>query len=304
MVYDNWFTERSLYENGQFDRAMALLDEAGLLVQRDGATWFKSSTLGDDEDKVMVRSNGAPTYFATDIAYHYNKLLERRFDRVIDILGADHQGHVRFMSTVPIALGVDRDRLDLIVYQIVAIRRGDSAVRLSKRAGEIVTLRELVEEVGADACRFFFLTRSPQSQMEFDVELATKQSDENPVYYVQYAHARIAGILRTAAERGIDHADGDVSLLTHDAELALVRKMLVLPELVWTMSERLEPHHLPHYAVELSTAFHNFYERCRVVSNEPEELELSKARLRLVEAASTVLARCLALMLMSAPERM
>ena len=304
VVYDNWFTERSLYENGQFDRAMALLDEAGLLVQRDGATWFKSSTLGDDEDKVMVRSNGAPTYFATDIAYHYNKLLERRFDRVVDILGADHQGHVRFMSTVPIALGVDRDRLDLIVYQIVAIRRGDSAVRLSKRAGEIVTLRELVEEVGADACRFFFLTRSPQSQMEFDIELATKQSDENPVYYVQYAHARIAGILRTAAERGIDHADGDVSLLTHDAELALVRKMLVLPELVWTMSERLEPHHLPHYAVELSTAFHNFYERCRVVSNQPEELELSRARLRLVEAASTVLARCLALMLMSAPERM
>ena len=152
------------------------------------------------------------------------------------------------MSTVPIALGVDRDRLDLIVYQIVAIRRGDSAVRLSKRTGEIVTLRELVDEVGADACRFFFLTRSPQSQMEFDVELAKKQSDENPVYYVQYAHARIAGILRTAAERGIDHADGDVSLLTHDAELALVRKMLVLPELVRTMSERLEPHHLPHYA--------------------------------------------------------
>ena len=196
VVYDNWFTERSLYENGQFDRAMALLDEAGLLVRRDGATWFRSSSLGDDDDKVMVRSNGAPTYFATDIAYHYNKLLERRFDRVVDVLGADHQGHVRFMSTVPTALGVDRDRLDLVVYQIVSIRRGDSAVRFSKRAGEIVTLRELVEEVGADACRFFFLARSPQSQMEFDVELAKKQSDENPVYYVQYAHARIAGILR------------------------------------------------------------------------------------------------------------
>ena len=304
VVYDNWFTERSLYENGQFDRAMALLDEAGLLTQRDGATWFKSSSLGDDEDKVMVRGNGAPTYFATDIAYHYNKFLERRFDRVVDVLGADHQGHVRFMSTVPEALGVDRGRLDLIVYQIVSIRRGDSAVRFSKRAGEIVTLRELLEEVGVDACRFFFLTRSPQSQMEFDVELARKQSDENPVYYVQYAHARIAGILRTAAERGIDHADGDVSLLKHDAELALVRKMIVLPELVLTMSERLEPHHLPHYAVELATAFHNFYERCRVVSNMPEELELSKARLRLVEATRTVLARCLALMLMSAPETM
>ena len=304
VVYDNWFTERSLYENGQFDRAMALLDEAGLLVRRDGATWFRSSSLGDDEDKVMVRRNGAPTYFATDIAYHYNKFLERRFDRVVDVLGADHQGHARFMSTVPAALGVDRDRLDLVVYQIVSIRRGEAAVRFSKRAGEIETLRDLVEEVGADACRFFFLTRSPQSQMEFDVELARKQSDENPVYYVQYAHARIAGILRTAAERGIDHADADLSLLQHEAELALVRKMLVLPELVQTMSERLEPHHLPHYAVELATAFHTFYERCRVVSNLPEELELSRARLRLVEAARTVLARCLALMLMSAPERM
>ena len=304
VVYDNWFTERSLYENGQFDRAMALLDEAGLLVRRDGATWFRSSSLGDDDDKVMVRSNGAPTYFATDIAYHYNKFLERRFDRVVDVLGADHQGHARFMGAVPAALGVDPDRLDLVVYQIVSIRRGEAAVRFSKRAGEIVTLRELVEEVGADACRFFFLARSPQSQMEFDVELAKKQSDENPVYYVQYAHARIAGILGTAAERGIDHADADLSLLGHEAELALVRKMLVLPELVQTMSERLEPHHLPHYAVELATAFHTFYERCRVVSNLPEEMELSKARLRLVEAARTALARCLALMLMSAPERM
>ena len=304
VVYDNWFTERSLYENGQFDRAMALLDEAGLLVRRDGATWFRSSSLGDDDDKVMVRSNGAPTYFATDIAYHYNKFLERRFDRVVDVLGADHQGHARFMSTVPAALGVDPDRLDLVVYQIVSIRRGEAAVRFSKRAGEIVTLRELVEEVGADACRFFFLARSPQSQMEFDVDLAKKQSDENPVYYVQYAHARTAGILGTAAERGIDHADADLSLLGHEAELALVRKMLVLPELVQTMSERLEPHHLPHYAVELATAFHTFYERCRVVSNLREEMELSRARLRLVEAARTALARCLALMLMSAPERM
>ena len=304
VVYDNWFTERSLYENGQFDRAMALLGDAGLLVERDGATWFRSSTLGDDDDKVMVRRNGAPTYFATDIAYHYNKFLERRFDRVIDVLGADHQGHARFMGTVPAALGVDRDRLDLIVYQIVSIRRGDSAVRFSKRAGEIVTLRELVEEVGADACRFFFLARSPQSQMEFDVELARRQSDENPVYYVQYAHARIAGILLTASQRGMDHAGADLSLLRHDAELALVRKMLMLPELVQTMAERLEPHHLPHYAVELATAFHTFYERCRVVSNRPDEMELSRARLRLVEAARTTLARCLALMLMPAPDSM
>jgi len=304
VVYDNWFTERSLYENGQFDRAMALLRESGYLNERDGATWFRSSALGDEDDKVMVRSTGAPTYFATDIAYHYNKFLERGFDRVVDVLGADHQGHVRFMGTVPTALGVDTEKLDLIIYQLVTLKRGDEVVRASKRTGDLVTLRELVDEVGADACRFFFLTRSAQSQMEFDVELAKKRSDENPVYYVQYAHARIAGILRTALERGIGHADGDVSLLEHEAELVLIRKMVALPDLVQMMAQRLEPHHLPHYAVELATAFHTFYERCRVVSNEPDELDLSKARLRLVEATKTVLARCLALMLMSAPEEM
>ena len=302
--YDNWFTERSLFANGQYDRAMKLLDEAGYLTDRDGATWFRSTALGDEEDKVMVRGTGAPTYFATDIAYHYNKFLERRFDRVIDVLGADHQGHVRFMATVPAALDVAPERLDLIIYQMVTLKRGDETVRASKRTGEMVTLRELLEEVGADACRFFFLTRSAQSQMEFDIELARKQSDENPVYYVQYAHARIAGILRTARERGIDHGDGDVSLLGHEAELTLIRKMVALPELVQTMAERLEPHHLPHYAIELATAFHTFYERCRVVSSDPNELGLSKARLMLVDATRAVLGRCLTLMLMSAPEEM
>ena len=177
-------------------------------------------------------------------------------------------------------------------------------VRLSKRSGDIVTLRELVEEVGPDACRFFFLSRSPESQMEFDLELAKEQSAENPVYYVQYGHARIAGILALAQERGIDYLDGDLSLLTHEAELALIRKMLVLPELVEMMARNLEPHHLPHYAQELATAFHWFYQQCRVVSNVPGEEEISKARLRLVEAAKIVLARCLNLMSMEAPDRM
>ncbi|MDP6101678.1 MAG: arginine--tRNA ligase, partial [Dehalococcoidia bacterium] len=148
VVYDNWFTERSLYENGQFDHAMALLRESGYLTERDGATWFKSSALGDEDDKVMVRSTGAPTYFATDIAYHYNKFLERGFDRVVDVLGADHQGHVRFMGTVPTALGVDTEKLDLIIYQLVTLKRGDEVVRASKRTGDLVTLRELVDEVG------------------------------------------------------------------------------------------------------------------------------------------------------------
>ena len=304
VYYDNWFNESSLYTGGQFERAMKLLSDGGYLAEREGATWFKSTALGDDEDKVFVRRTGEPTYFATDVAYHYNKFVERHFDRVINVLGADHQGHVRFMRAVPPALGVPSERLDLIIYQLVTLKRGDETVRASKRTGDMVTLRELVEEVGPDACRFFFLSRSPESQMEFDMELARRQSSENPVYYIQYAHARISGILRLALERGIYHGDGDLSLLGHEAELALIRKMLVLPELVELMARTLEPHRLPHYAVELATAFHTFYERCRVVSSAPEDIHTSRARIKLAEAAKIVLARCLALMLMDAPEEM
>ena len=177
-------------------------------------------------------------------------------------------------------------------------------VRVSKRTGDVISLRELVEEVGPDACRFFFLSRSPESQMEFDLELAKEESSENPVYYIQYAHARIASILRLAQERGIDYKDGDLSLLVHQAEMSLIRKMIILPELVEVMARTLEPHHLPHYAQELATAFHWFYQQCRVVSSAPEDLQITRARLKLVEAAKTVLARCLELMVMDAPERM
>ncbi len=304
VTYDVWFSERTLYRDGHYDAAMKLLDEKGLLVERDGATWFASTTLGDDDDKVLVRSTGAPSYFASDVAYHYEKLLHRKFDRVIDVWGADHQGHRSFFPALAAALGVPEERLELIIYQLVTLRRGEEVVRLSKRAGDIITLRELVDEVGPDACRFFFLARSPQSQMDFDLELAKEQSSENPVYYVQYGHARIAGILRLAKERGIEYGDGDLSLIGHEAELALIRKLLVLPELTEKMAATLEPHHLPHYALELATAFHSFYDNCRVVSSEPGEEQITKARLKLTEAAKVVLARCLNLMGMSAPEEM
>ena len=302
--YDVWFSERSLLEDGQFDKAMKALRTGGYLVERDGATWFTSTALGDEKDKVVVRSNGAPTYFATDVAYHFDKFFQRRFNRVIDVLGADHQGHVGFMKAVATALGVEPDRLDMLVYQLVTLKRGGETVRVSKRTGDLITVRELVEEVGPDPCRFFFLSRSPESQMEFDLELAKEQSEANPVYYVQYAHARIASVLRLAQERGIEFVDGDLSLLKHEAELALIRKMVVLPELVETMARNLEAHHLPHYAQELATAFHWFYQQCRVVSSFEGEEEITKARLKLVEAAKTVLSRCLHLMGMGAPERM
>ncbi len=299
--YDGWFSERSLYTSSTYETAMALLKERGYVAEREGAVWFASSALGDEKDNVLVRSSGAPTYFASDIAYHYDKFFGRGFQRVINVWGADHQGHVPRMKAAVAALGVDPERLAIIIYQLVTLKRGEEVVRLSKRAGEIVTLREVVDEVGADAARFNFVARAADSHMEFDIELAKRQSAENPVYYVQYAHARIAGILLQASERIADFSDGDVSLLTHESELALIRKMLRLPELVESIAVSLEPHQLPYYAVELATAFHDFYEKCRVLS---DDAALSKARLKLVSAAKVALARALDLMGMTAPERM
>ena len=299
--YDNWFSERSVYDGGTYEKAMALLRERGFVSEREGAVWFVSSALGEEKDNVLVRSSGAPTYFASDIAYHYDKFVTRGFDRVINIWGADHQGHVPRMKAAVSALDIDPDRLEIIIYQLVTVKRGDEVIRLSKRAGDIITLRSVVEEVGADAARYNFVTRAADSHMEFDIELAKRQSAENPVYYVKYAHARIAGILTQAAERGIDFKDGDVALLKEDAELDLVRKMLRLPELIEQIAITNEPHQLPYYATEMATTFHDFYEKCRVLSDDEA---LTKARLKLVSAAKAVLARSLDLMGMSAPERM
>ncbi|MDO8568487.1 MAG: arginine--tRNA ligase, partial [Dehalococcoidales bacterium] len=279
-----------------------LLKQGGYLVEKENATWFVSTALGEDKDNVVIRSDGSPTYFAADIAYHYNKFVERKFDRVIDIWGADHMGHVSRMKAVCSALGIDPERLKVIISQMVTLRNGEDLIRLSKRSGDIVTLRELVDEVGADVCRFFFLCRSADSQMDFDLALAKKQSDDNPVYYVQYAHARIASILRMAKEKGIeDYSNGDVSRLTSDSELTLIRKMLLLPEIIETIAITMEPHHLTYYAQDLATVFHMFYKNCRVISDDEE---LTRARLKLVHSAKTVLARTLDLMGMDAPERM
>ena len=302
--FDNWFSEDSLYQEGEYEKSMNKLREGGYILEREGARWFASTALGEDKDNVLVRSTGAPTYFATDIAYHYNKFLERGYAQAIDIWGADHQGHVPRMKAAMAALGIEPKQLTIMISQMVALKRGQEVVRASKRAGEFITLWELVDEVGADACRYFFLARSPSTQMEFDLDLAKKESSENPVYYIQYGHARIAGILRNAREMGIDWGQGDVSLLKDPNELALIRKMVLLPELVESMARKLEPHHLPHYALELATVFHWFYENCRVLSSDPADSQLTLARLKLVEAAQLVLSRTLYLMDMSAPEHM
>ncbi len=301
VAFDIWFSESSLYEGGQYSTAMKLLQKGGYVVQKANATWFESSSLGEDKDNVLVRSDGSPTYFASDVAYHYNKFMERKFDQVIDIWGADHQGHVPRMKAVLRALGCDSEQLKVIICQLVTLRRGDEVVKVSKRSGDIVTLKEVIEEVGPDACRFIFLSRSADSQMDFDMELAKKQSAENPVYYVQYAHARIASILRLAEQRQIDYGQGDVSLLTSEPELALVRRAILLPEVVERVAVTMEPHHLPYYAQDLATVFHSFYKQCRVVS---EDEALTKARLKLVKATQIALAKVLRLMGMTAPEKM
>ena len=308
--YDRFFSEKSLYEpDGASTAAMGLLREKGALVEREGALWFASSELGEDKDNVVVRSDGRPTYYASDIAYHWDKFIRRGFDVVIDVWGADHHGHVSRLKTATAAIGADAEALHILLYQLVFLKRGGDAVRIAKRSGEFVTLDELIHDVGKDAARFFFLLRSPGSQMEFDLDLAVTQSNENPVFYVQYAHARLAGILQRAQEQGLDAEDGDVSLLTQPHELALVREMMQLSEVIETVATDFEPQHLPHYAMSLASAFTAFNDAYKQANDSSlkvitEDKALSKARLRLVLAAKISLARILGLMGMSAPERM
>ena len=303
--YDHWYSESSVYSTGLFDKVKSILEKRGYIEEKDGAIWFTSTDLGEDKDNVIVRSNGHPTYFASDIGYHYDKFVIRGFDEVINVWGADHQGHVPRMSAVMEALGLDPQRLDILVYQLVTLTRAGEVVRLSTRTGDIITLREVMEEVGGDVTRFLLLQRSTNAQMDFDLDLAKDTSDKNPVYYVQYAHARIASVLRRAEERGISISDSpDLSLLQHEAELNLIKKMLQLSEIIELITVQREPHHITHYAQELATAFHGFYKVCRVVSSEPGDEDITQARLALVRAAKLVLARTLALAGISAPERM
>ncbi len=297
--FDSWFSEVGLYEDGTYQKVYDYLLGKGQLIEKDGAVWFKGEN-EDDKDNVVVRSDGRPTYFASDIAYIYNKLVTRKFARAIYVWGADHHGHVARLKAAARALGLDDRRITIILYQLVALERDGKPVRMGKRS-KFVTLQEVVDEIGADATRFMLLTRSADSQMTLDLGLAVKQSSDNPVYYVQYGHARIASIFRKAEAEGISMAQADLSLLEHPAEMELIRQILRLEEVVEHAAATLAPHHLTYYAQELATAFHSFYHHCRVVGDNPA---LSSARLALVQAAKIALANTLRLMGMSAPEQM
>ncbi|MFQ6033975.1 MAG: arginine--tRNA ligase [Candidatus Bipolaricaulia bacterium] len=298
--YDSWFYEHDLYDDGGFAKVMALLRERGYLEEREGAVWFKATALGAEKDEVFIRSDGRPGYFASDAAYHYEKFIERGFDWVIDVWGADHQGHVPRMLAMMRAMGLDPERLTLLIYQLVTIKRGGEEVRLSKRSGELVTLRELIDEVGPDAVRYFLLSRSPDTHLEFDLELATQQSKENPVFYIQYAHTRIAGIFRELKERVDDWPAIDLGPLKAREELDLIKRLDEFPEVVRDAAQGFAPHLLANYAYGLAALFQVFYDRYRVLGSGESEAP----RLALCRGVQLVLQRALKIMGVAAPERM
>ena len=318
--FDVWFSERTLHELAPESGASAIehtierLREAGHIYEHEGATWFRSTEFSDDKDRVLKKADGSYTYFAADIAYHADKY-DRGFDRVINIWGADHHGYVKRMEAAVAALGHE-DKLDVVIGQLVNLFRAGEVVRMSKRTGEMVTFEDLLDEVGPDAARYFFLRRSTDQPLDFDIALAKEQSSENPVYYVQYAHARICAILRKAAgadtsDEGVDiaataaefvRADAPLGLLDSDPELTLMRKLAEWPEVVEIAARQLAPHKLTRYAEDLAQTFHQFYTQCRVV--DPDAPELTAARLYAVDATRVALATVLSLIGVSAPERM
>ena len=315
-TFDTWFSERSLYEvdeNGTspVSRSLEIMNEKGYLYDKDGATWFRSTDFGDDKDRVLLKENGEYTYFMSDVAYHYDKM-QRGFDHLIDLWGADHHGYIRRCEAMLAAWGYP-GALEVVLGQLVNLFRDGEAVRMSKRTGEMVTFAELIDEVGVDATRFLMLSRSSDQPIDFDIEVAKKKDNSNPVYYVQYAHARICSVLRKAAGEGAESlsadelaakvipADVDLSVLTHESEIALMRKMDDFGELVALAARDRAPFRLTHYAQELAGLFHQFYTNCHIVGEDPA---IQNARLALADAMRTVLALTLDLIGVSAPERM
>jgi arginyl-tRNA synthetase len=302
--YDVWFSEKSLHESGELKETLDFLQEKGYTVEKDGALWFKASEFGAEKDEVIVRNNGIPTYFAADIAYHRNKFIKRKFDRVINLLGADHHGHVARMKSAISAFGINPDRLDVVLFQLVRLFKDGEAYRMSKRTGRAVSLNDLLEDVGRDAARFFFNTKASGNHLDFDLSLAVEKSNDNPVYYVQYAHARICNMLKVIENEGVkvpDVGSVDLKLLDKDEELELMKKLAEYPEEIRISAQTLEPSRLTRYVLDLAALFHSFYNACRVKGVEEE---LMKARLILVDSTRIVIKNVLNLLSINAPERM
>jgi arginyl-tRNA synthetase len=300
--YDNFFRESGLYADREIWRTLDLLKERGVVYEEDGAQWFRSAELGDEKDRVLVRSDGSPTYFLADAAYHLNKL-RRGFAEAIDLWGPDHHGHIKRMQSVSQVLGAPAGWPEVLIVQWVRLVEDGKVVSMSKRGGEFVTLHDLVEDVGADAAKFFFLMRKTSAHLDFNLTLARKESDENPVYYVQYAHARISSVVAYAREGGVDFPSDTscVELLTEAEEIDLMRKLVIFPELIRGAAITREPHFLTAYAQQLAADFHRFYHVCRIVSSNRR---LSEARLLLAEATRIVLAESLRVLGVSAPDKM
>ncbi len=301
--FDVWFSEQTLHDANAIKSACDLLTERGYLYEKDGALWLKATEHGDDKDRVVIRDNGVPTYFAADIAYHRNKF-ERGFDRVINLWGADHHGYIARMKAAVGALGYSPEQLEVLILQMVSLYRNGELVKMSKRTGQSVTLNELIEEVGTDAARFFFTMRSIDSQLDFDMTLATEKTNENPVYYIQYAHARICSIMRQLAEAGIaECAESELKLasLAEPEELALIKKLGEYPEMLQRAARDRAVHNVAHYVHELAGLFHSFYNQCRILGVDSD---VQQARIALVKAVGHVIRHALGILGVSAPERM
>ncbi|MBU2082227.1 arginine--tRNA ligase [Patescibacteria group bacterium] len=295
--FDAWFSEKSLYKGKEYGNIMGGLMRKDLIYEKDGATWFKTTQLGDSEDRVLIKKTGDETYFMSDILYHFDKIKTRKFNKAIDIWGADHHGYAPRLKAALKAIDIQEDKLDIIISQLVRLVKNGKEVKISKRAGNFITLEELINEVGFDAARFFFLMYSLNTHMDFNLTLAKERSQKNPVYYAQYAHARISSILRKVKAK----KKGGLKLLKEKEELNLIKKLAEFPELLSDISKNYEVHRLPRYALELAGRFHNFYEKHRVIN---EDKKIMAARLSLVAATKIVLASALNLLGIKAPEKM
>ncbi len=300
--FDVWYSETSLYQNGKIDHALKALKENGHVYEEEGATWFRSTEFGDDKDRVLIKNDGSYTYLTPDIAYHKDKL-ERGFEKLINVWGADHHGYIPRMKAAIQALGYGKDALEVEIIQLVHLYKNGEKMKMSKRTGKAVTMRDLVDEVGLDAVRYFFAMRSADTHMDFDLDLAVSQSNDNPVYYAQYAHARISSILRQGEEQGMAlSADADFSLISAEKEIDLLKKLGEFPQAVAEAAEKRMPHRITNYIFELASAFHSFYNAEKVLdSDNPEK---TKARLGLIKAVQTALRNALQLIGVSAPEKM